>query len=206
MGKLLTRLPRLTLAQLRPTLRSTTGGTCHRDLEVPIAPMGDSRFARCLQGGGVYVGGGTVSIVNSQIYSNTANGNQQSVRATETLPISHRPNGKLTFCSLLAGRWCLCRGWHSDHLIVHHQWEHSWLGARSSSKFPMPQWETHVLLVVCREVVSLSYLVRSRYHLPRSTGTQLLGCVLMFKSSHRPMGKLLTCLPRLTLAQLRTLR
>ena len=36
------------------------------------APMGDSRFARCLQGGGVYVYGGTVSIVNSQIYSNTA--------------------------------------------------------------------------------------------------------------------------------------
>jgi hypothetical protein len=39
--------------------------------------MGDSRVARCLQGGGVYVSsgtmdGGTVSIVNSQIYSNTA--------------------------------------------------------------------------------------------------------------------------------------
>ena len=34
--------------------------------------MGDSRFARCLQGGGVEVLGGTVSIVNSQIYSNTA--------------------------------------------------------------------------------------------------------------------------------------
>jgi hypothetical protein len=43
-------------------------------------------------------------------------------------------------------------------------------------------------------------------------------CVLMFKSSHHPdgkiadvlastaMGKLLTCLPRLTLAQLRPLR
>ena len=60
---------------------------------VPIAPMGDSRFARCLQGGGVFVRGGTVSIVNSQIYSNTANGNRQSVRATETLPISHRPDG-----------------------------------------------------------------------------------------------------------------
>jgi hypothetical protein len=38
----------------------------------PIAPMGDSRFARCLQGGGVYVNGGSVSVVNSQIYSNTA--------------------------------------------------------------------------------------------------------------------------------------
>ncbi len=38
-----------------------------------IAPMGDSCLARCLQGGGVLVtGGGTVSIVNSQIYSNTA--------------------------------------------------------------------------------------------------------------------------------------
>ena len=34
--------------------------------------MGDSRFARCLQGGGVLVQGGTVSIVNSQIYSNAA--------------------------------------------------------------------------------------------------------------------------------------
>jgi hypothetical protein len=34
--------------------------------------MGNSRFARFWQGGGVHVGGGTVSIVNSQIYSNTA--------------------------------------------------------------------------------------------------------------------------------------
>jgi hypothetical protein len=40
--------------------------------ELPIAPMGDSRFACCLQGGGVAVYGGTVSIVNSQIYSNRA--------------------------------------------------------------------------------------------------------------------------------------
>ena len=32
MGTLLTSLPRLTLAQLRPTLRSTTGCTCCRDL------------------------------------------------------------------------------------------------------------------------------------------------------------------------------
>jgi hypothetical protein len=40
--------------------------------KLPIAPMGNSRFARCLQGGGVVVFGGTVSIVNSQIYSNTA--------------------------------------------------------------------------------------------------------------------------------------
>ena len=73
MGKLLTCLPGLSLPQLRPMLRSTTGlCTCRRDSRFPIAPMGDSRFAPCLQGGGVYVDGGTVSIVNSQIYSNIA--------------------------------------------------------------------------------------------------------------------------------------
>ncbi len=54
--------------------------------------MGDSRFARCLQGGGVAALGGTVSIVNSQIYSNTV----QNVHATETLKISHRPDGEIT--------------------------------------------------------------------------------------------------------------
>ena len=53
-----------------------------------------------------------------------------------TLKTSHRPNGKLTFCSLLAGRWCRSLWRHSDHLIVHHQWEFSFLCARSSSKVP----------------------------------------------------------------------
>ena len=74
------------------------------------APMGDSRIARCLQGGGVSVWGGTVSIVNSQIYSNTATA---CVRA---------------------------------HL----------------QKFPSPPWETHILLIVCREAVSTSLPARSR--------------------------------------------
>ncbi len=37
-----------------------------------IAPMGDSCLARCLQGGGVVVASGTVSIVNSHVYSNQA--------------------------------------------------------------------------------------------------------------------------------------
>ena len=41
MGKLLTCLPRLSLAQLRPTLWSTIAlCTCRRDLYFPIAPMG----------------------------------------------------------------------------------------------------------------------------------------------------------------------
>ena len=60
---------------------------------------------------------------------------------------------RLTF----AGRRCLCPGWHSGHLIVHHQWEHSY-SACSCSEVPIA-----------------------------------------------PMGKLLTCLPGLSLAQLRPL-
>jgi hypothetical protein len=138
MGKLLTGLPRLSLAQLRPTLRSTTASTCRRDLQlshrphgrltlcslfagwwclcrerhsvnrefpdllqhsyrcarssskVPIAPMGSSQFARCLQGGGVYVYSGTVTITSSSIYGNTAG----YVRAhVQKFPIA--PLGKL---------------------------------------------------------------------------------------------------------------
>jgi len=108
MGKLLTGLHRLSLAQLRPTLRSTTASTCRRDLQLshrpngkiadmlaltrlrsaqlhlatyawprpypnyPNAPMGDSCFAHCLQGGGVYVSSGTVTITSSSITGNTA--------------------------------------------------------------------------------------------------------------------------------------
>jgi hypothetical protein len=48
-----------------------------RPCKVPIAPMGNSRFARCLQGGGVAVFGGTVTISSCTISGNTA----QNVRA-----------------------------------------------------------------------------------------------------------------------------
>jgi hypothetical protein len=56
--------------------------------------MGDSRFDCCLQGGGVYVGEGTVSIVNSQIYSNTA---FEDVRFIFKKSQHRRPDGRLTF-------------------------------------------------------------------------------------------------------------
>jgi hypothetical protein len=45
--------------------------------------MGDSRYARCLQGGGVYVERGTVAISSSTISGNTAT----YVKAF----LSHRP-------------------------------------------------------------------------------------------------------------------
>jgi hypothetical protein len=53
------------------------------------------------------------------------------------LKTSHCPNGKLMFCSLLAGRWCLCREWHGDLLIVHNHWQHSCYCACSHSIFPI---------------------------------------------------------------------
>jgi hypothetical protein len=71
-GKLLTCLPQLTLAQLRLTL-----------------------------------------------------GQLQNVGAAETFNVSHLPYVRLTFGLLFAGRWCRSLRRHSDHLIVHHQWEHS---------------------------------------------------------------------------------
>ena len=46
------------------------------------------------------------------------------------------PHERLTFRSLFAGWWCLCRGWHRGHLIVHHQWELRWQCARSCLKVP----------------------------------------------------------------------
>jgi hypothetical protein len=62
--------------------------TCGRDLKFPIAPVVDSCLARCLQGGGIQVNGGSdwsivVTITNSSIYGNTA----RDVRAhTQNLP------------------------------------------------------------------------------------------------------------------------
>ena len=176
------------LAQLR-TLRSTTGGTCRRYLQLshrpdgnladvltstlacttaagdlvnfskyvlqrpsmfPIAPMGDSHFARCLQGGGFFVYSGTVTLSSCTITGNTAS----NVRAhDQKFPL---PRWETHICSLFAGWRCRSLWRHSDHLIVHHQWEFSFFCARSSSKVP-----------------------------------------------NAPMGKLLTRVPRLTLAQLR---
>jgi hypothetical protein len=83
------------------------------------------------------------------------------------LKFSHRPHGRLMFCSLFAGRRCRRRGWHSDHLIVHHQWElcMRWeltmQGAHSCSKLPIaPMGDSHVLLVVCRAAVSSSLVAQ----------------------------------------------
>jgi hypothetical protein len=45
---------------------------CMLTLKSSHRPMGDSCFAFCLQGGGVYVGGGTVTISSCTISENKA--------------------------------------------------------------------------------------------------------------------------------------
>jgi hypothetical protein len=127
MGKLLTRLPRLSLAQLQLTLRSPTECTCRRDLN-----------------------------------------------------FLHRPDGRHTFCSLFAGRRCLGLGWLSDHLIVHHQWECSWLCARAHAL------KSSVLgaLLTCPNGLSLFNSDRSSV-LPGSST-----CQPRLQTSHRPNGEI----------------
>ena len=77
MGKMLTYSPRLTLAhncgrrsdQLQVVRAAETFNV---SLMFPIVPWETQIFARCLQGGGVAVWGGTVAISSCTISANTA--------------------------------------------------------------------------------------------------------------------------------------
>jgi hypothetical protein len=141
--------------------------------------MGDSRFARCLQGGGVFVSSGTVMITSSSITGNTAAG---SVRACSKLPIA--PMGKCLVdmsisililydgCCLELPVWSMC------HLRLKLQ------------KFPSPPWETHVLLIVCTGRRCLRRFRHGHDNVFLDHRQHSLLCVLMFKSSHRPDGKI----------------
>jgi len=85
-----------------------TAGMCRRDLQCFHRPHGRLSLARCLQGGGVFVNGGTVTLSSCTISGNTAD----LVRThLQKFP---RPDGRLTFCSLFAGRRCLCQWWLSE--------------------------------------------------------------------------------------------
>ncbi len=72
MGKLLTCLPPTHALHNCECIGQLQWVRATETLKVPIAPMGDSRFARCLQGGGVYNAGGSVTIDSCTITGNTA--------------------------------------------------------------------------------------------------------------------------------------
>jgi hypothetical protein len=162
MGKMLTCLPGLSLPQLRPMLRSTTGlCTCRRDSKFPIAPMGklltclpfDSRLHNCERFGNLQMvraaetlksshrpmGELLTCLPDSRLHNCERFGQLQDVRATETLKTSHRPRWDFHICfaHVFAGWRCLRPGWHGDLVIVHHHWQHSCSSACSRSKFPI---------------------------------------------------------------------
>jgi hypothetical protein len=99
--------------------------------------MGDLRVACCLQGGGVYVRGGTVSIVNSQIYSNTA----PSVRASHACKFPIAPMGDSRFARCLQGGGVLVRGGTVTISSCTISVNTAGYVRAHPQKFPKPQWE-----------------------------------------------------------------
>ena len=78
-GKIADALALILAAQLRMTLRSTTGGACRRDLENSHRPDGKNADALA----------STLALHNWECF-----GQLQYVRAAETFKSSHRPDGK----------------------------------------------------------------------------------------------------------------
>ncbi len=111
--------------------------------------------ARCLQGGGgVLVYGGSVTIASCTISGNTLleNAGYVRARALTLLKVPIAPMGKLLTC-LPRLTLAQLRTLRSTIVCTCH---------RDLENFPLPPWETHVLLVVCRAAVSTSLLARSR--------------------------------------------
>jgi hypothetical protein len=165
-GKMLTRFAStLACTTAAVTLLSTTECTCRRDLKTSHRPHG--RLTFCSLFAGWWCTGLQRHSVNRELpdllqHSCACSCSKvpiglMGIWLTSTLifhlvlsgictcqprmKTSLRPLVGLTFCSLFAGRWCWCLFWHSDHLIVHHQWEHSFSCACSCSKFPIAPME-----------------------------------------------------------------
>jgi hypothetical protein len=97
--------------------------------------MGDSCFACCLQGGGVYVLSGTVTITSSSIYGNTAD----YVRSCSKVPIA--PMGNSRFARFLQGGGVYVGG--GTVSIMNSQiYSNTAAYVRARlQKFPSPRWE-----------------------------------------------------------------
>ena len=127
-------------------------------LIVPIALMGDSSFARCLQGGGVNVQGGTVAISSCAISGNTARNVRAHIQEFPSPPCETH-----VFACCLQGGGVYIQGGTvtiSSSTISGNTAPTDSCVRAHPQKFALPLWETHVLLVVCRVVVSLSLLAQ----------------------------------------------
>ena len=99
------------------------------------------------------------------------------------LPIAPMGFSHIWHLLVLAGRWCRCGGWHSDHLIVHHHRQHSfWIGACSCSKLPIAP-----MGIPAHLPNRLSSFNSDRYLVLSGICT----CQPRLQTSHRPDGKCL---------------
>ncbi len=138
-------------------------------------PHGKLTIACCLQGGGVYVYSGTVTITSSSIHGNSA----VYVRAH-----AHNfPSPQWEFLLTCPIRF------PPFNLLFY---QGAAVRANHACKTPSPPWETHVLLVACRAAVSMSMVMVAQWpsHRLPSVGTQLTLYALMFGISHRPDGRI----------------
>ena len=115
--------------------------------------MGDSRFACCLQGGGVYVGSGTVTITSSSIYGNTAYYVRAHVQKFPSPRWENRGRACLDsrlYRSMFAGRRCLRQFRHGHDNVFLDPREYSfYLCPCSCSKDPIVTMGDHISLVLC---------------------------------------------------------
>ena len=125
MGKLLTRLPRLSLAQLRLTLRSTTVCTCRRGLNFSHRPDGK-----------------VADVLAPTHACTTANASVNYSRYVLQRPckVPIAPMGKLLTCS--------------PRLSLAQLWLTLWSTTASMfcsgpQIFPTPRWETHACSAYC---------------------------------------------------------
>jgi hypothetical protein len=152
--------------------------------------MGDSRCAHCLQGCGVHVSSGTVTITSSSIYGNAAG----DVRARLQKFPSPRWDFHM-FCALcLQGGGVFVGGGSVTISSSTIRGNTARIVRTHAQNFPWPRWE---FLLTCPIDSHLSI------------GIDLWFYQAYVRASHTcklpiaPMGTLLRCLPRLTFAQLR---
>ena len=147
MRKLLTRLLRLPLQQLRLTLLSTTVCTCRRDLK--ISHRLDGKIADALAST-LTCTTAADALVNYRWYVPQIPEKFPSPRWDFHMfcALCLQGGGVYINGGMVSFSSCTINGNTAPYVRAHAQ------------NFPSPQWETHVLLVLCRAVVSMSILAQ----------------------------------------------
>jgi hypothetical protein len=140
MGKLLTRLPRLTLAQLHRGCDAPVNSRRYvpqRPSRFPIASMGKLLTRLPLH---------SCCTTNTTASYTPVNYSGYVPQRPETFPLPRWENALLTCpIRILLFDWDPSLFYHREKYVP-----------ALPAKFPSPPWETHLLLVVCRAVVSQS--------------------------------------------------